>query len=96
MRATLLALLLLTGCSKSKSAAPDPGPGCPEVVENMLVVMKQIVTGHGDVELGNRQQMIDQCEARKYSATERKCMVAAKTLDDLASCKPPATGSGKP
>jgi len=83
MRATLFALLaVVAACKKA-----DPPPACPQVVDHMLEVMKTGLTGHGNLELGNRKQMIDQCEQRKLSATERRCMLAAKDLPALASCR---------
>jgi len=107
MRALLLVAILATGCSKSSK--PDPGPSCDQVVDHMLVVMKQGLTGHDDLALGNKKQMVEQCESRKLSAKERRCLLEAKDLAGLASCrdaKPPeptptrplptgsATGSG--
>ena len=94
MRGLLVAFVLLTGCKQDAKKAPDPGPACPEVVDHMLEIMKQGLTGHDGMQLGNRQQMIDQCETRKMTAEERKCLRAAKTLGDLASCRKPAAGSG--
>lgn len=95
MRAGLLAIVLLTGlaaCKKQEAAKEDPGPPCDKVVDHMLVVMKQGLTGHGDLEMANKQQMVDQCESRKLSAAERTCMLAAKDLAGLAACRPrPAT-----
>lgn len=85
MRALLIALVLATGCAKKKA---DPGPSCAQVVDHMMVVMKQGMAGHDSVELANRQQMIDQCEQRKLSAKERRCMAEAKDLSALASCRP--------
>lgn len=87
MRATLFALLVVASAACAKKSEPPP-PACPEVVDHMLVIMKQGLTGHDSVNLGNRQQMIDQCEARKLSATERRCMLGAKDLTALASCRP--------
>jgi hypothetical protein len=75
--------ITVAGCATKK---PDPGPACPEVVDHMLAVMKQGLTGHDAVDLGNRKQMIEQCEARDMSAAERKCLAAAKDLTALATC----------
>jgi len=65
----------------------------------MLEVMNQGLTGHESLALGNREQMIAQCEQRKMSDTERRCLAASKSLEDLASCRPKravpaAAGSG--
>lgn len=96
MHATLFALLvLLAACSKKK--AEDPGPTCDQVVDHMLAVMKAGLTGHGNVEMGNRKQMVDQCVSRKLSKEQRTCMLAAKDLVGLSNCSTPAPaapGSG--
>lgn len=102
MRATLLALLLTSACSKKTSEPPVPT--CSQIVDNMLVVMKQGMTGHGGLEMGNREQMVKQCESRKLTPEAKRCMLVAKDLTQLASCssppKPtapavtPPTGSG--
>ena len=85
----------LTACSTSKSK-PDPGPTCAQVVDNMLVVTRQQLTGHGDMELGNRKAMIAQCEQRALSADQRRCLVAAKSLDAIATCTPGKPRDGAP
>lgn len=77
----LLVALALVGCKA------DPGPACPQIVDHMLEVTKQQLTGHGNLELGNRKQMIDICEGRKLDATQRRCIMAAKTLAALAECQ---------
>jgi hypothetical protein len=88
MRALLVTALLVVGCSKSNHA--DVGPACGDVVDHMLAVMKAGLTGHDTVALGNRDQMIAQCEQRKMSATERRCLLNAKAIADLAACHPKA------
>src|SRR5262245_40139795 len=81
----LLVALAIAGCSKK---AADNGPPCPVVVDHMVVVIKEGIKGHESVNLGDRQQMITQCENRKMSAAERRCMATAKDLAQLASCRP--------
>jgi hypothetical protein len=81
----------LAACSKKNTV--DPGPACPKVVDNMLVVMKQAYAGHDTVELANRDQMIAQCEQRKMPPRERKCLAEAKNVSDLASCRSTKPGS---
>jgi hypothetical protein len=90
MRAMLfaIAVLGLAACG-SKKKKEDAGPSCEQVVDHMLVVMKSGLTGHGSVELGNKKQMLDQCESRKLSAEQRKCMLAAKDVVTLANCSAP-------
>jgi hypothetical protein len=82
--AVAVALVIALGGCASKKA--DPGPGCPAIVDHMLAVMKQGLTGHDAVDLGNRKQMIEQCEGRNMSAANRRCLVAAKDLTALAAC----------
>jgi hypothetical protein len=84
MRWVLLAAVISAGCSKS-----DEGPSCDQVVDSMMAVTKIAMTGHGDMELQNKKQMVDQCIARKLTADQRRCLVAAKTLDAIATCTPP-------
>ena len=92
---TLLAALLVVGCSKS-----DPGPSCDQVVDQMLAVTKQELTGHGKLELGNRKMMLDTCESRHLSKEARQCYVAAKSLTDMGNCQklamPAGAGSARP
>ena len=57
------------------------------IVDHMLEVTKQQLPGHDSQELGYRAQMIAECEKRKVPASQRKCLVAAKTLADLAECR---------
>ncbi len=83
MRAVLIAALLVA-CQKE-----DPGPPCDKVVDHMLDVTKQQLPGHeGMTMTGERKAMIRQCEQRKYTAQERKCLLEAKGLDGFAACRP--------
>jgi hypothetical protein len=93
MRALLFVLVLplVAGCSKKA----DNGPACPAVVDHMVDVMKAGLKGHESVNLGDRGQMITQCEQRKMSPSIRRCMLAAQNLEALASCRP-ATGAPPP
>lgn len=86
MRALLFVLVLpfAAGCSKKA----DNGPACPEVVDHMVIVMKEGLKGHESVNLGDRQQMITQCEQRKMSPSVRRCLATAKDLAALSSCRP--------
>jgi hypothetical protein len=87
-RVLLLALVLswLAACPQHESKL-DQGPPCEQVVDHMLVVMKQGLTGHDDVQLGNRKQMIEHCQARNMSSAHRKCLAAATRLEDLSTCQ---------
>ena len=86
VRLLLLAALLIA-CKKE-----DPGPPCGQIVDHMLEITKQQLVGHDTMQLGDRQQMIDQCEQRKLPRQARTCMMAAKSLTDLAGCQ----AQGKP
>src|SRR5437867_2117534 len=84
---------ILIACLVAACHHEDPGPACPQVVDHMLEVTKLGLTGHGNIELGNRTQMIAGCEQRKYPASVRKCLLGAKDLTQLGNCQkyePPA------
>lgn len=84
-----LAISFVAGCSKQAS---DPVPSCPQIVDNMMTVTKQQLTGHDRLQLQNRQQMIDTCEQRKLTPEQRRCLATAKDLTAIAACTPrPAT-----
>lgn len=85
MRLLVLLALLAGACSKK---AAEKVPTCAEVTDNMLKIVQAEFPGHGDMgAMGNRQAVVQQCEARNMSATEKRCIVKAKTKDDLASCR---------
>ena len=90
MRALLVVLAVISASACSKKAE-DKGPQCPEVVDHMVIVMREGLKGHESVNLGDRTQMIDQCVKRNMSAAERRCMATAKDLAALASCRPKKT-----
>jgi hypothetical protein len=81
MKRLVFALALL-GCNKG-----DSGPTCAQVTDHMLEVTKQQLTGHGNLELGNRKQMIDVCEQRHLTAEQKRCIMSAKTLPALGDCQ---------
>jgi hypothetical protein len=85
MMRIVLAAALLAGCSKG-----DSGPPCDKVVDHMMDLMKQMMPGHDQNALGDRKQMIDQCKQRNMTAKTRKCLVDAKTFNDLAACNAPS------
>jgi hypothetical protein len=78
----ILLPLLIAGCSK-----PDPGPSCTVIADHMLEVTKQELVGHGDEIMGQRKSMVEGCEARKWSADQRRCLMAAKDLAGFAACR---------
>jgi hypothetical protein len=78
-----LVLLLLCACGKSEKV-----PTCAEVTDHVLGVVQVKYPGHGDMGAGgNRQDQINSCEARKMSAGERRCILAAKTMEAIAECR---------
>lgn len=80
-----LALLVCAACSKK---AAEKVPTCAEVTDNMLKVVQGQYPGHSDMgAMGNREQAIQQCESRDMSADEKRCIVNAKTMDDLGKCR---------
>ena len=84
-RLVLLAALLtisVSGCGKK-----DSGPPCDQVVDHMMDVTKQMMPGHDPASLGNRKQLIDDCKSRKMSAATRRCLLDAKSFNDLATCR---------
>ena len=81
MRWTIL--VLLAACGNDE----PPPPSCRAVMDHILEVSKQQLVGHGDMELGQRDAMIAQCEARNLDADKRRCLYKATTLDQLAACK---------
>jgi hypothetical protein len=91
-RLLVIAALLVAACKGSKG---DPGPPCDKVVDHMMGLTKQMMPGHDPESLGDRTALIANCEQRKMSAAMRRCLVNAKTFNDLAICqrndpKPPA------
>lgn len=80
----LAIVMLLVACSKSEEKAPT----CAEVTDHMLKVVQIAYPGHGDMGArGNRDAEIQKCEARKMSATERRCILAAKTMEAIGECR---------
>ncbi len=84
MRIVLAALLVLSACSKKAADVPS----CEKVVDNMLAVTKTAMPGHGDMEMGNKKQMMAECEKRNLTDDQKRCLVAAKDLNGLAACSP--------
>jgi hypothetical protein len=87
-RFVMIAALLVAACNKTKT---DSGPSCDKVVDHMQVLMKQMMPGHDEAALGDRKQMIAQCEQRKMPASVRRCLVEAKSFNDLAACQKPGS-----
>ncbi|MBA3542543.1 MAG: hypothetical protein H0T79_23205 [Deltaproteobacteria bacterium] len=71
-------------CGGTKPA--DPGPSCEAIMPHLAVVMKQGLTGHGTVEFGNQKRDVLQCQARKLTAEQRRCLMATKTVADISAC----------
>jgi len=81
--ALVVAALTLAACSKKSE-----GPDCGAVVDNMMAVTKQQMTGHGQLEVQNRTVMVEQCEKRNLTAAQRTCLAGAKDLAAIAACTP--------
>ena len=90
----LVLVVLLGGCAKEKA------PSCAEITDHMLEIVKKEYAGHGDMGAqGNRKNAIDQCEARKVPAGERRCIMSAISTEQIAQCRrgsvPKDEGSAK-
>ena len=88
MRYALAALLVVAACGGKKAA---DAPSCEKGVDSMLALTKQAMPGHGDMEMGNKKQMVAECEKRGLSDDQKRCIVAAKDLNGLAACTPKPT-----
>jgi hypothetical protein len=86
MRYALAALLFVAACGGKKAADV---PSCDKVVDNMLAVTKTAMPGHGDMEMGNKKQMVAECEKRGLTDDQKRCLATAKDLNGLAGCTPP-------
>jgi hypothetical protein len=82
MTRLVLAAALLMACKQK-----DPGPPCDQVVDHMLELTKQMMPGHDQDSLGSREQLIKDCKSRKMSAATRRCLLDAKSFNDLATCR---------
>jgi hypothetical protein len=85
MRYAVCALLFVAACGGKKAA---DAPSCEKVVDAMLNVTKQAMPNHGDMEMGNKKQMVAECERRNLSDDQKRCIVGAKDLTALATCTP--------
>jgi hypothetical protein len=72
-----------TGCERKQE---KPAPSCAMVTEHVYEITRKAYPGHGDMQMGNRKDDIARCEARKMSAEQRRCMVAAQSMEALAQC----------
>jgi hypothetical protein len=79
----LVFVLVLAACGKNEKA-----PTCAEVTDHVLEITRIAYPGHGDMGAsGNREAQVQQCEARKLPAAERRCMMSAKSMEDLGQCR---------
>ena len=84
-RIVLVLVIAHAGCSKK---ATEKVPTCAEVTDNMLKIVQSQYPGHGDMgAMGNRESAIQQCESRNMPASEKRCIVGAKTVEDLGACR---------
>lgn len=84
--ASLIIGLAGAGCSKKQQAQGEV-PTCAQITEHVYKVTRIAFPGHGDMEMGNRKSDIKECEARNVSATERRCIMAAKDMAGVAACR---------
>lgn len=74
--------LALAGCHKG-----DDGPSCGAVTDRMLALLGHQMADHEGLRGPKRGVMIDQCMKQELPASVRRCIVAAKTLADVAVCR---------
>ncbi|MCX5745191.1 MAG: hypothetical protein NT062_22115 [Proteobacteria bacterium] len=95
---SVVVVLALVGCGQP---AADPGPSCTVVMTHLATVMSQGIAGHEGL-FGGGKQDIAECKARMLTAEQRRCLVATKTMADIAACKAgqtrvvPPPGSAQP
>lgn len=70
----MLFVAVLAGCQGT------PEPTCAQVADHMLAITKQAMGA-------DRAGAIQRCEDRKLSRQAKLCLLAAKTVADLASCQ---------
>ena len=83
--AIALALALAPGCERKPE---DPGPSCEAITDHVYEVTRKAYPGHGEMAMGNRKADVARCEARKLTAKQRRCMLAAQTPEGVAQCLP--------
>ena len=74
----LLIVLALAGCQRTTEAPP---PTCAAVTKHIATILSSGLQGPGDVA---------QCEARKLTDAQKRCLLAANTTAQIAAC-----GAGK-
>jgi len=90
-RCLVLVIALAAGCGKK-------APECEAVVDHLMTVLKQGLTGHDGMQLASRKGLIDTCEGKHYSDDMRNCLMATKDLQGMSDCQnkfappPPAPG----
>jgi hypothetical protein len=96
----IAALLAAIAAACGKAAQEPPGPSCAEITEHIYKLTRVEYPGHGDMAMGDRKRDVAACEARKLAPRERRCMIAAGSIVELAKCRRPqrrmATGEGEP
>jgi len=97
MKWLVLVSVLLVACGK----ADDDGPPCDKVMDHVLDLMKSTQGGHGGMNLGSRETMINTCNQRHMPKEVRYCMMNSKDITHLANCSRmnphppvPTAGSG--
>jgi hypothetical protein len=82
-----LIVLALISCGKKAE-----GPTCEQVTDHILEVTKQQLPGHENTNLGiQKKAMVEQCEKKNMPTEVRTCLLGAKTISEIATCR----GRGK-
>ena len=73
-------VIALAACQKSEAPVPD----CTVIMKHLESVLKQGVDGH--IMFGTGKADVDECNARKLTDTQKRCLLDAKTTTQVASC----------
>jgi len=76
----LLIVVLVAGCGNSDV------PSCTAVTDHTLALTVQKYPAHGDMLKSERPGLVDGCE-KKFDAATRRCIMAAKDLDAISTCR---------
>lgn len=81
-----IAIVLGLGCERKQDA---PGPSCMQIADHMAEIASKAYPGHTEMmPASSRKAYVAQCEARKLTAKQRHCMLAAQSMEALAACMP--------
>jgi hypothetical protein len=81
-----IALALGCGCERKKE---DPGPTCEQVADHMNEISRKAYPGHGDMmPASSRKVYVAQCQSRKLTGKQRRCILDAQSIEAMAACMP--------